>query len=134
MIIVLIIINDSSNHKSCVLVVESVLNFKKLCFRGWLCKSMDPNFVKKLSLVGLILYKHRGSFDFLCKACFQHKPRIITKFKGVCGKCNNTNGSHKNSADNQQLVSCTTCSFYGGAQLCSCSYGAAYDIGNRLID
>ncbi|CAK8695466.1 unnamed protein product [Clavelina lepadiformis] len=80
------------------------LERKGMLNRAWLCKSMDMNFVKNLSLVGLILCKHRGIFDFLCKMCFQNKPRIISKFSPTLGKCTNENTPHRNILDHQQLT------------------------------
>ncbi|XP_002126658.3 zinc finger CCCH domain-containing protein 7A isoform X2 [Ciona intestinalis] len=80
------------------------LERKGMLNRAWLCKSMDLNYVNKLSLVGLLICKHRGTFDFLCRSCFQNKPRIISMFSGNSNKCTNESSPHLNTEENQQLT------------------------------
>nr|CAB3267881.1 uncharacterized protein zf(c3h/c2h2)-1 [Phallusia mammillata] len=80
------------------------LERKGMLNRAWLCKSMDMNYVRNFTLVGLILCKHRGTFDFLCKACFQNKPRIVSTFSNAMGVCMNETTPHQNTPENQQLT------------------------------
>nr|XP_039256845.1 uncharacterized protein LOC120333481 isoform X1 [Styela clava] len=80
------------------------LERKQMLNRRWLFDSLDEDYMRELSVVGRVLCKHRGLFNFLCQACFTNKPRIISTFNLSTGTCINADAEHQESPDNRQLT------------------------------
>lgn len=80
------------------------LERKQMLNRRWLFDSLDEEYMRELSVVGRVLCKHRGLFNFLCQACFTNKPRIISTFNLSTGTCINADAEHQESSDNRQLT------------------------------